>query len=335
MQRMTGIDPMFIYSDTPETPMEIAYACVFDPSPLPGGYSFERVTGVLQTRIPTLQPFRRRLVPVPLGLDHPRLGRRPRFRPRPTISTGGSAAPGRRRGVPRPGGPGDEPAAHAGAAAVGDARRRGHGRRQRRAHRQDPSLRRSTASPAPRCWPSSSTSTARGQRGDRALPALAAAPAALADRVDDRCAAELHPQPAAGAACRARSRPYGRAAGPLRQRRAARPGLDPAGARPTHSSRPWGRPRRGLRGTGPGRRCGCSRPLRLDHQRRGAGRLLGCARARTWSRTVRTPRARWWRSSRSRCGATRGGDAAGKNQLSAMFVALSNDSTRRWSGCAR
>ena len=27
MQRMTGIDPMFVYSDTPETPMEIAYAC--------------------------------------------------------------------------------------------------------------------------------------------------------------------------------------------------------------------------------------------------------------------------------------------------------------------
>ena len=44
MQRMTGIDPMFIYSDTPETPMEIAYACLFDPSSLPGGYSFERVT---------------------------------------------------------------------------------------------------------------------------------------------------------------------------------------------------------------------------------------------------------------------------------------------------
>ncbi len=72
MQRMTGIDPMFIYSDTPETPMEIAYACLFDPSSLPGGYSFERVTGVLETRIPTLPPFRRRLMPVPLGLDHPR-----------------------------------------------------------------------------------------------------------------------------------------------------------------------------------------------------------------------------------------------------------------------
>ena len=40
-QRMTGIDPMFIYSDTPETPMEIAYACVFDPSTAPGGYSLK------------------------------------------------------------------------------------------------------------------------------------------------------------------------------------------------------------------------------------------------------------------------------------------------------
>ncbi len=79
MQRMTGIDPMFIYSDTPETPMEIAYACVFDPTELDGGYSFERVTGVLRARIPTLEPFRRRLMPVPLGLDHPRWVDDPHF----------------------------------------------------------------------------------------------------------------------------------------------------------------------------------------------------------------------------------------------------------------
>ena len=43
MERMTGIDPMFIYSDTPETPMEIAYACIFDPATADGGYTFERV----------------------------------------------------------------------------------------------------------------------------------------------------------------------------------------------------------------------------------------------------------------------------------------------------
>ena len=72
MHRMTGIDPMFIYSDTPETPMEIAYACVFDPSSAPDGYAFERVRALLEERIPTLPSFRRRLMAVPLGLDHPR-----------------------------------------------------------------------------------------------------------------------------------------------------------------------------------------------------------------------------------------------------------------------
>lgn len=72
MQRMTGIDPMFIYSDTPETPMEIAYACIFDPSSAPNGYAFEHVRSHLEERVPTLPSFRRRLVTVPLGLDHPR-----------------------------------------------------------------------------------------------------------------------------------------------------------------------------------------------------------------------------------------------------------------------
>jgi diacylglycerol O-acyltransferase / wax synthase len=72
MERMSGIDPMFVYSDTRYTPMEIAYACVFDPSSAEGGYSFERVVGVLESRMPTLTPFRRRLLPVPLGLDNPR-----------------------------------------------------------------------------------------------------------------------------------------------------------------------------------------------------------------------------------------------------------------------
>lgn len=79
MQRMTGIDPMFIYSDTPETPMEIAYACVFDPKTAPDGYSFDGVRALLDERLPTLTSFRRRLVPVPLGLDHPRWVDDPEF----------------------------------------------------------------------------------------------------------------------------------------------------------------------------------------------------------------------------------------------------------------
>jgi WS/DGAT/MGAT family acyltransferase len=76
---MNGIDPMFVYSDTPETPMEVAYACVFDPSTAEGGYSFEGVRRVLEERLPALRPFRRRLVAVPLGLDHPRWVDDPHF----------------------------------------------------------------------------------------------------------------------------------------------------------------------------------------------------------------------------------------------------------------
>jgi WS/DGAT/MGAT family acyltransferase len=72
MQRMNGIDPMFIYSETASTPMEVAYACVFDPSTAPKGYSFDAVRALLTERVPSLPPFRRRLMPVPLGLDHPR-----------------------------------------------------------------------------------------------------------------------------------------------------------------------------------------------------------------------------------------------------------------------
>ena len=62
MQRMSGIDPMFVYSDTPLTPMEVAYICVFDPASAPGGYSFEAVRAVLADRVPTLLPLRRRLM---------------------------------------------------------------------------------------------------------------------------------------------------------------------------------------------------------------------------------------------------------------------------------
>jgi WS/DGAT/MGAT family acyltransferase len=72
MQRMSGIDPMFVYSETPVTPMEVAYTCVFDPTTAPGGYSFDAVRSVLADRVPTMIPFRRRLMEVPFGLDHPR-----------------------------------------------------------------------------------------------------------------------------------------------------------------------------------------------------------------------------------------------------------------------
>jgi diacylglycerol O-acyltransferase len=79
MQRMNGIDPMFVYSGTASSPMEVAYTCVFDPSTAPGGYSFDGIRDVLAERLPTLPPFRRRLMEVPLGLAHPRWVDDPEF----------------------------------------------------------------------------------------------------------------------------------------------------------------------------------------------------------------------------------------------------------------
>ena len=75
MQRLSGIDPMFIYSDTPETPMEIAYACVFDPASAEGGYTFERVREQSWSSAQADAPA---AFPAPsgdgaaFGLDHPR-----------------------------------------------------------------------------------------------------------------------------------------------------------------------------------------------------------------------------------------------------------------------
>ncbi|HEY2214164.1 MAG TPA: wax ester/triacylglycerol synthase family O-acyltransferase [Acidimicrobiales bacterium] len=72
VQRMYGIDPMFIYSETAESPMEVAFTCVFDPATAPDGYSFENVRQRVAQRLPHVPLLRRKLVPVPLGLDHPR-----------------------------------------------------------------------------------------------------------------------------------------------------------------------------------------------------------------------------------------------------------------------
>jgi diacylglycerol O-acyltransferase / wax synthase len=79
MQRMYGIDPMFIYSETPESPMEVSFTCVFDPATAPNGYSFDAVRQHMAQRVPDIPLLRRRLMPVPLGLDHPRWVDDPEF----------------------------------------------------------------------------------------------------------------------------------------------------------------------------------------------------------------------------------------------------------------
>jgi WS/DGAT/MGAT family acyltransferase len=70
---------MFFYLETPTTHMQSAFICIFDPSTAPENYSFARVRELLEQRLHLLPPFRRRLVEVPLGLDHPRWVEDPDF----------------------------------------------------------------------------------------------------------------------------------------------------------------------------------------------------------------------------------------------------------------
>jgi len=71
MQRLSGLDAGFLYLETANNHMHVASTAVFDPSTMPGGYSFEKVRQLVLERLPLLPPFRRRLAEIPFGLHHP------------------------------------------------------------------------------------------------------------------------------------------------------------------------------------------------------------------------------------------------------------------------
>ncbi|MDQ6696248.1 MAG: wax ester/triacylglycerol synthase family O-acyltransferase [Actinomycetota bacterium] len=71
MRRLAGMDASFYYMETPSAHMHVVGTLVLDPTDAPGGYSFAKVRHLLESRLHLLEPFRRRLVPVPFDLDHP------------------------------------------------------------------------------------------------------------------------------------------------------------------------------------------------------------------------------------------------------------------------
>jgi diacylglycerol O-acyltransferase / wax synthase len=71
MHRLTGLDATFLYLETPNNHMHVAGTAIFDPSTVPGGYSFERLKELVASRLHLLPPFRWRLVTVPFELHHP------------------------------------------------------------------------------------------------------------------------------------------------------------------------------------------------------------------------------------------------------------------------
>ena len=72
MQQLSGQDAMFIYLETPRTPNHVGGFMTYDPSTAPGGkVSFDDLLTHVEARVPLLPMLRRRLLRVPLDLDHP------------------------------------------------------------------------------------------------------------------------------------------------------------------------------------------------------------------------------------------------------------------------
>ncbi|HAM00821.1 MAG TPA: wax ester/triacylglycerol synthase family O-acyltransferase [Acidimicrobiaceae bacterium] len=71
MERLSGLDAAFTYLETPSLHMHVSMAAVFDPTTVPGGYSYDKVRELVSERLARAPIFRRRLVQVPFRLDHP------------------------------------------------------------------------------------------------------------------------------------------------------------------------------------------------------------------------------------------------------------------------
>jgi diacylglycerol O-acyltransferase len=71
MERMSGIDAAFLYFETPNMHMHVVATIVFDPSTVPGGYSFDGVKEMIRSRLHLAKPLRRKLATTPLNLGQP------------------------------------------------------------------------------------------------------------------------------------------------------------------------------------------------------------------------------------------------------------------------
>ncbi len=68
---MSGLDATFLYFETPTMHMHVIGVIVFDPSTVPGGYSFDLVKEMMSKRLHLVPTFRRKLAPIPFNLHHP------------------------------------------------------------------------------------------------------------------------------------------------------------------------------------------------------------------------------------------------------------------------
>ncbi len=71
VQQLSGLDAAFLALDSPTVYGHVGSVSILDPSTSPEPLTLERMTRMVESRLPLIPPFRRKLVTVPLGLDQP------------------------------------------------------------------------------------------------------------------------------------------------------------------------------------------------------------------------------------------------------------------------
>ena len=71
MRQLTGLDSSFLRMETPTTYGHVTSLAIFDPATSPHPVGYHEIRALIESRLHLVPPFRRRLVEVPLGLDHP------------------------------------------------------------------------------------------------------------------------------------------------------------------------------------------------------------------------------------------------------------------------
>lgn len=94
MDRLSGLDAIFLYVESPSMHTHVALTAVLDPTTTPGGYTFERFRDHIAARARELPLFHRRVSDVPLRLHHPIWVDDERFRPEDHLRRAALPAPG-------------------------------------------------------------------------------------------------------------------------------------------------------------------------------------------------------------------------------------------------
>ncbi|MEH6607544.1 MAG: wax ester/triacylglycerol synthase domain-containing protein, partial [Pseudomonadales bacterium] len=72
MQQLNGLEGLSLQAEMPGLPMTVSPIAIYDPSTAPGGQvRFKDILQVFENNLPKNSLFRRRLLKVPLNLDHP------------------------------------------------------------------------------------------------------------------------------------------------------------------------------------------------------------------------------------------------------------------------